>query len=84
MNGDDITEYNDRLPRVENWFPGGMKWWQKILCVLGKHKWETRQTAKGHCYGFETEEGKRKGIFGLHDEEPMKLRDQCSRCKVLR
>lgn len=59
-------------------------WWQKPLCLLGFHKWEIRQTPKGHRYGFETEEGKRKGIFGLHDESPGRLRDQCCWCDVLR
>jgi len=83
MNGDEITNINESLPRIEYWFPKEMKWWHKILCFLGKHKWETRQTGKGHCYGFQTEEGIRKGIYGLHDENPMKLRGQCGRCNVL-
>lgn len=34
-------------------------------------------------YGMQTEEGKRRGIFGIHDETPMKLRDQCGRCNTL-
>lgn len=57
MNGDDITSSNPSMPD----FPDGMPLWQRILCVLGYHKWETRRSAKGHCYGVETEEGKRKG-----------------------
>lgn len=80
MSGDDITRSNDSLP----WWPEGTPFWQKVLCLFGHHKWETRQTSKGHCYGFETEEGKRKGKFGLHDESPMKLRDQCVRCLTLK
>lgn len=84
MNGDDITYINENLPRFERWFPEKTKWWQKILCLIGRHKWETRQSAKGHCYGFETEEGKRKKRFGLHDESPLKLRDQCAWCDSLR
>lgn len=79
MDYDDITEHNDSMP----WFPEEMKWWQRIFCLLGYHKPEKRQSAPGHRYGFETEEGKRKGVFGLHDESPMKLRDQCARCKAL-
>lgn len=79
MNGDDITYHNNSMPD----FPDGMPLWQRILCVLGYHKRETRQSAPGHCYGFPTEEGKRKNVFGLHDESPMKLRDQCGRCGAL-
>lgn len=79
MNGDDIKWSNESMPR----FPKAMPLWQRVLCVLGYHKRETRQSAKGHCYGFQTEEGKRRGIFGIHDEAPMKLRDQCGRCGAL-
>lgn len=79
MNGDDITQHNDTFPV----FPDGMPFYQRVLCLFGYHKRETRQTAKGHCYGVQTDEGERKGIFGLHDERPMKLRDQCPRCKSL-
>jgi|CXWK01.1.fsa_nt_gi hypothetical protein len=79
MNGDDIKWDNRSMPR----FPKGMSLWQRVLCLLGYHKWETRQSAKGHCYGVQTEEGKRRGIFGIHDETPMKLRDQCGRCGTL-
>lgn len=79
MNGDDIRGANTSMP----WFPDGMPLWQRVLCLHGYHKRETRQSAKGHCYGFQTEEGKRRGIFGIHDEEPMKLRDQCARCRTL-
>jgi hypothetical protein len=79
MDGDDIKIHNNSMP----WFPEGLPLWQRILCLLGYHKRETRQTAPGHCYGLKTEEGERKGIFGLHDETPMKLRDQCGRCHAL-
>lgn len=80
MNGDDIKDINDSLP----WWPEEMPLWQKVLCLFGYHKWETRQSAKGHRYGFQTKEGERKGVFGLHDENPMQLRDQCARCHSLR
>lgn len=80
MNGDDITHNNRSMP----WWPTGTPLWRKVLCLFGYHKWETRQSAKGHCFGFETEEGKRKGRFGLHDESPMKLADQCPHCLSLR
>jgi hypothetical protein len=79
MDGDDIKGYNKHMPS----FPLGMPLWQRVMCVLGYHKEETRQTAKGHRFGFDTDEGKRKGIFGLHDESPMKLRNQCGRCGKL-
>lgn len=79
MNGDDIKSDNSSMPR----YPKDMPLWQRVLCLLGYHKSETRQSAKGHCYGIETEEGKRKGVFGLHDEIPMKLRNQCGRCNSL-
>ena len=79
MNGDDIKWSNDTIPV----FHKGMKLRHRIMCLLGYHLEETRQTAKGHCYGFQTEEGERKGIFGLHDETPMILRNQCGRCGVL-
>jgi hypothetical protein len=79
MDGNDITRHNTTMPV----FPKGMNLWERILCVLGYHKRETRQTAKGHCYGFQTDEGERRGIFGIHDEKPMKLRDQCGRCHTL-
>ena len=79
MDGDDITWRNDSMPH----FPKGMPLRHRIMCLLGYHKRETRQTAKGHRYGFQTDEGERKGIFGLHDESPMKLRDQCGRCGTL-
>ena len=79
MNGDDIKWDNRSMPH----FPNGMPLWQRVLCLLGYHKSETRQSANGHCYGVQTEEGKRRGIFGIHDETPMKLRDQCGRCGKL-
>lgn len=76
MNGDDITYINETMPR----FPKAMSFYRRVLCLFGYHVWEKRQTAPGHCYGFKTEEGERKGIFGLHDESPLKLRDQCGHC----
>lgn len=79
MNGDDITYCNNSMPD----FPKEMPFWQCVLCLFGYHKKETRQTANGHCYGFETEEGKERGIKGIHDKDPMKLRDQCGRCSTL-
>lgn len=78
-NGDSITHRNEHMPV----FPKGTPLHHRVLCVLGYHKRETRQTAKGHCFGIQTDEGKRRGIFGIHDETPMKLRDQCGRCNVL-
>lgn len=80
MNGDDIKWHNESMPH----FPDGMTFLQRIMCLFGYHKWETRQTAKGHCYGFQTDEGKEKNIFGIHDDRPMKLRDQCGRCGTLK
>lgn len=79
MNGDDIEYRNETVPR----WPEGMPLWQRVLCLLGYHKRETRQSAPGHRYGFQTKEGERKGVFGLHDETPLKLRDQCGRCNTL-
>lgn len=69
MDGDDIIWPNQSMPL----FPKGMPLWQRVTCVLGYHKRETRQTAKGHRYGDGT----------LHDDKPMKLRDQCGRCGQL-
>ena len=69
MDGDDIRWSNDTMPS----YPEGMKLWEKIVCLLGYHKSETRQTALGHRYG----DGR------LHDDKPMKLRDQCGRCGSL-
>lgn len=80
MNGDDIKWINERMPR----YPTSMPLWQRVLCLLGYHKWETRKTPKGHCYGVQTEEGVRRGIYGIHDETPLNLRDQCGRCNTLR
>lgn len=40
MNGDDITRNNQSLP----WWPKGMPLWQKVLCLFGYHKRETRKT----------------------------------------
>jgi hypothetical protein len=80
MNGDDIVFHNNTMP----WFPKDMSFWQRVLCLFGYHKWETRQTVKGHCYRVETEEGKRRRIFGIHDESPLRLREQCGRCGTLK
>lgn len=66
MNGDDIQWSNSTMPA----YPDGMPLWQKIMCLMGYHKSETRQTAPGHRYG----NGR------LHNDEPMKLRNQCGRC----
>lgn len=79
MEGDDITHDNRSTPH----WPRAMPLWQRVLCLLGYHKRETRRTGKGHRYGVQTEEGERRGIFGIHDEHPMKLRDQCGRCNTL-
>lgn len=68
-NGDDITRRNQSMP----WWPKEMPLWQRVTCLFGYHKRETRQTAKGHRYGDGT----------LHDDRPMKLRDQCGRCFTL-
>lgn len=79
MNGQDITHHNQTMPV----FPRNQPLWSRVLCLLGYHKREMRQSAKGHRFGVQTEEGERKGIFGLHDEKPMQLRDQCGRCNTL-
>ena len=73
MNGDDIEWFNQSMPH----FPEKMPFWQRVLCLFGYHKWETRQTAKGHRFGPELNNA-------LHDDNPMKLRDQCGRCGTLR
>ena len=44
MNGQDIEWSNMSMPI----FPDKMPVWQRILCLLGYHKRETRQTAPGH------------------------------------
>ena len=69
MDGDDIKWRNSSMPS----YPDNMPLWQRIMCLLGYHKSETRQTAPGHRYG----DGQ------LHDDSPMKLRDQCGRCGIL-
>jgi hypothetical protein len=46
MNGDDIKWHNDSLP----WWPKAMPLWQRVLCLLGYHKRETRQTGKTHKF----------------------------------
>lgn len=46
MNGDDITNHNHSMP----WFPEHMRWWERVLCVLGYHKAETRKTGPDHKY----------------------------------
>ena len=69
MNGDDIKWSNSTMPS----FPDEMPFWQRVLCLFGYHRRETRQTAKGHRFG----DGE------LHDDKPMKLRDQCGRCGTL-
>jgi hypothetical protein len=64
MDGQDIKSLNDTMPR----FPKRMPLWQRILCVLGYHKWESRKAGPG-----------RKLLV-----QGMKLRDQCGRCDTLR
>lgn len=46
MDGDDIKWINTNMP----YYPKGMPLWQRILCALGYHKRETRQTAKDHKF----------------------------------
>ena len=46
MDGDDIKRNNDSMP----WFPEGMPLWQRVLCLLGYHKPESRKTGPGHKY----------------------------------
>jgi hypothetical protein len=70
MDGDDIKWSNESLPR----WPKGMPLWQKVLCLFGYHKRETRRTGPNH--------------MGFWDAKPqplpnMKLRDQCGRCHTL-
>lgn len=75
MNGDDIKFRNDSMP----WFPDQMPLWQRVLCLFGYHKWESRQCAPDHRFGM-TLAG---GASGLH-ETRCALRDQCGRCGTLR
>jgi hypothetical protein len=65
----DITDRNDSMP----WFPDEMPWWQRVLCVLGYHRWEPRATPPGHRLGD-----------GTPTIAPIALRDQCGRCGTLR
>jgi hypothetical protein len=46
MNGDDIKWRNESMP----WFPAGMPLWQRVLCLLGYHKGESRKTAPDHKF----------------------------------
>jgi hypothetical protein len=46
MNGDDISSSNDTMP----YWPRGMKLHHKVLCLLGYHFRETRQTGPHHKY----------------------------------
>lgn len=39
MDGDEIKWRNEYMPK----YPGKMPLWQRILCVLGYHKRETRK-----------------------------------------
>ncbi len=64
-----ITWSNDSLP----YFPDEMPWWQRVLCVLGYHRWEPREIAPGHRLGD-----------GSLTTRPMKLRDQCGRCGAVK
>lgn len=47
MNGDDIGgSGNMTMPR----FPKEMPFWQRVLCLHGYHKSETRKTGPNHKY----------------------------------
>lgn len=46
MDGDDITWRNESMPH----FPAAMPLWQRVMCLLGYHKRETRQAAKDHKF----------------------------------
>jgi hypothetical protein len=46
MNGDDITRRNESMP----WFPEGMPFWQRVTCLFGYHKRETRKTGPSHKF----------------------------------
>lgn len=46
MDGDDITWRNESMPT----FPKDMRLWERVMCVLGYHKREKRQTSKGHKF----------------------------------
>ena len=75
----DLPHNNDSMPR----WPKAMPAWQRLMCVLGYHKRMENFTPVGHCFGHQTEEGRRRGIYGIHDESPLRLRDKCSRCGTL-
>jgi hypothetical protein len=67
MNGDDIKWQNDSIP----WWPDEMWWWwQKVMCLMGWHKRETR---------FEY----RNQITRVLHTTPIRERDQCGRCGAL-
>ena len=64
MDGQEITQHNNSMP----WFPDSMNFFERIWCLLGYHKRETRQT-------FE--------YAGKTHDQAMQLRDQCGRCHTL-
>lgn len=68
MDGDEITNSHTSMPQ----WPEGMPVWQRVLCVLGYHKRETRT-------------GTVRRTAGGTPCKPytMKLRDQCGRCGQL-
>jgi hypothetical protein len=46
MDGDDITWHNTSMPVFQKETP----LWQRVKCVLGYHKRETRKTGAKHKY----------------------------------
>lgn len=46
MDGDEITEHNMSMPH----WPRNMPLWQRVLCLFGYHKRETRQTGRTHKF----------------------------------
>lgn len=54
---------------IPQW-PAGMPVWQRVLCLLGYHKMEIRYAPR---------RTRDDGVV----LEPMRLRDQCNRCRTL-
>jgi hypothetical protein len=46
MDGDEITKRNESMLR----WPDGMPLWQKLLCLFGYHRRETRKTGPTHMH----------------------------------
>lgn len=46
MDGDDIKWRNESMP----YFPEEMPLWQRIRCLLGYHKWESRKAGPEHKF----------------------------------